>query len=296
MKGGVSRVIMPLSRHFYNIDEVYAALSYCCRERKITEALFWLYELIQSDEAELGCRAMIEVYLMRYGVRHLSWFNGMYDLMNEDVLDNNKLLAMCVNLCRLDQKDVSLLSLALVNISDLKNGFPPIRLNNDIVRKSGETPIEKYFINAIHGRKIRGALWAAPRCRTQIIIDTAVAVASTMPAVYQKAFYAAKDLNSWSELTYCPLVSLIMCFMIICIEPSNYGRLIEPLELIDIPPAYFAILNEWNLLEGRRARRIYSIPCDGLYLSCKRGLMPYTEDTMKVLRQLGSGSLNADEC
>lgn len=283
---------MPLSRHFYDLDEVYAALSYCCREKKTMEALFWLYELIQSDEAELGARAMIEVYLMRFGIKYLSWLNEIYDLMCAEELNTKKLILLCIQLCRFDQKDVSLLSLIMINLMDIKKGFPPVRLHEDFARKVGGkyTSIEKYFINSLYERKIRGALWAVSRCRSDIIINITTSIANTMPTVLQKVFYAMKDLNSWSGFTYCPLVSLIMCFMIICIEPVHYNRCLEPLEIQEIPQVYVNVLNEWTELEGRKARRIYSVPRDALYLNCRRGLLPHTEDTFKELRQLGSGS------
>ncbi len=284
---------MPLTRHFYNLDEVTAALSYCCREHKTTEALFWLFELIQSDEAELGAKVLIEVYLMRYGVKYLSWFSEIHDLMLAEALDTNKLLLLCYQLCRFDQRDSSLLSLIMINLKDMKQSFPPLRLHESGVGTGAANrrpPIEKYFINSLYTRKIRGALWAAPRCSTDIVLQTATSIANSMPPAFQKVFYAAKDLNNWSGLTYCPLASMIMCFMIICIEPAHYARLIEPNALTGIPDSYSISLNEWSILEGRRARRIYSIPRDALYLNCKRGLLPYTEDTLKELRQLGSGA------
>ena len=284
---------MPLTRHFYNLDEVTAALSYCCREHKTTEALFWLFELIQSDEAELGAKVLVEVYLMRYGIKYLSWFSEIHDLMLAEALDTNKLLLLCYQLCRFDQQDSSLLSLIMINLKDMKQSFPPLRLHESGVGTGAADrrhPIEKYFINTLYARKIRGALWAAPRCSTDIVLQTATSIANSMPPVFQKVFYAAKDLNSWSGLTYCPLASMIMCFMIICIEPAHYGRLIEPVKLTQLPESYTISINEWILMEGRRARRIYTIPHEALYLNCRRGLIPYTEDTMKELRQLGSGA------
>ncbi len=278
---------MPLSRHFYSLNEVCAALSYCCIERKTTEALFWLYELIQSDEAELGAQTMIEVYLMRYGIRYLSWFNDMFDLMQADVINNQKLLTLCYQLCRVEQQDASLLSLALVNMNDMKQDYPPMRLHNDVGAAGGLTPIEKYFVGAIMARNPRAALWAAPRCRSEVIIDV---VTSAAPASeqFQKAFYAAKNLNTWSGLTYCPLVSLIMCLMIVCVDPAAQAR--SAVVQAPMPETCMNKINEWAALEGRRARRAYVIPRDALYLVCRRGLLPYTEDTYKELRQLGAGA------
>ena len=41
---------MPLTRHFYEIDEVVAALQWCLQKRALQQALFWLWELVVSGE------------------------------------------------------------------------------------------------------------------------------------------------------------------------------------------------------------------------------------------------------
>jgi hypothetical protein len=43
---------MPLTRHFYEIDEVVAALQWCLQKRALQQALFWLWELVVSCEEE----------------------------------------------------------------------------------------------------------------------------------------------------------------------------------------------------------------------------------------------------
>jgi hypothetical protein len=45
---------------------------------------------------------------------------------------------------------------------------------------------------------------------------------------------------------------------------------------------------EWEQLTGFRARRIYEIPRDSLYMKTDRGMMSYLQDTFGNLRTLGS--------
>jgi hypothetical protein len=53
---------MPLTRHFYEIDEVVSALQTCLR-KGWSRAHFWLWELLQSEEKELAHKTMRDLWL-----------------------------------------------------------------------------------------------------------------------------------------------------------------------------------------------------------------------------------------
>ena len=53
---------MPLTRHFYELDEVVSALQTCLR-KGWSRAHFWLWELLQSEEQELANKTMRSLWL-----------------------------------------------------------------------------------------------------------------------------------------------------------------------------------------------------------------------------------------
>jgi hypothetical protein len=57
---------MPLTRHLYEIDEVVSALQVCLRSSWI-RVIFWLWELVVSEETDLALTALREVWLTHGG-------------------------------------------------------------------------------------------------------------------------------------------------------------------------------------------------------------------------------------
>ncbi len=54
---------MPLTRHLYEMDEVVSALQICLRTNSC-RALFWIWELVQSEEAPLAFRTINDAWLL----------------------------------------------------------------------------------------------------------------------------------------------------------------------------------------------------------------------------------------
>jgi hypothetical protein len=61
--GGYILAIMPFTRHFYESEEVCAALQSAILNRRIKESAFWLQELIDSGDSALAFHTLIETWL-----------------------------------------------------------------------------------------------------------------------------------------------------------------------------------------------------------------------------------------
>lgn len=275
---------MPLSLHFYDLEEVCSALTYCCIEHRTLEACFWLQELIDSDEIELAIRVLVEVYVIRYGISALSWFNEAYRAIIKPVIDPADIVFLCISLCNIGQVDVSLMALSFVTTLDILQNKPPA--SAAAAEGKGEsTEIEHYFTRALASQNIRGALWAASQCKPEFIVTITDQLASMLPPPLVLAYEAAKTLNEWSGLNYNPFASMTLCFMILCIKPEE--RASQFVQLNGTNEFYLQKLDQWNKVIGRRARRIYSIPRDSLYLTSWRGRIPHTQNTFSQIRKLG---------
>lgn len=275
---------MPLTRHFYELDEVEAALAYCIIEQRQLEACFWLSELIDSDEIMRGFRIMTEVYLSRFGTRHITWLLYVYDIckgyIEADVWPRSA-ISLCCTLCSFKELDFTFLSTLIVNTKDRLKDSPPEKIGDDgSIARIGHyqlLPIERFFMRSLKQGNIRCAFWAARHCRESVLIEMLNCFISPET---RKAMEALRTLPEWSGLNYVPSAQILLCIMMV-----TSGKK-EPIEVI-IPPVIERKIEEWHALLGRRLRRVYSIPKDCLYLSTRRGLLERPMSTMKDLSQIG---------
>ncbi len=213
-----------LTRHFYVLDEVIAALQFCCRERRIDQAIFWLLELIDSGEAEVGLTAMLEVYIIRYGVSNLRWFYEAYNIITTDIMERDTVIALCYNLAKMQSSDIdlSLLGLSFIALADterppqlLKPGVTASWVENYITISSANK-YEAYMCRALYQGKVRGALWAVPHCRPGYALGYLQVWLNALgnPLIATRMMEAARTLPNWSGLKYPGQICMTLCFMI----------------------------------------------------------------------------------
>ncbi len=292
-----------LTRHFYVLDEVVAALQFCCRERRVDQAIFWLLELIDSGETELGLKAMIEVYLIRYGVSNLQWFYMAYHTFTSDTMDRDAVITLCYNLAKMPAEavDLSLLGLSFIGLADTER--PPQLLKPGVIASEGAVALaqctgcppwvesyitlsvankyEAYLCRALYQGKVRGALWAVPHCRPgfplgylQVWLN-----AAGNPQTATRLMEAARTLPTWSGLQYPGQTCMVLCFMIMATANATEKWHSSFAALEELPPRILHQLELYEEVTGTKERRVYSIPAGCLYLDTHRGCLPYTQST-----------------
>ncbi len=279
-----------LTRHFYVLDEVIAALQFCCIERRIDQAIFWLLELIDSGETEAGLKAMIEVYLIRYGVSNLQWFYIAHHILTSDVMDRDSVITLCYNLAKMQpsEVDLSLLGLSFIALADTER--PPQLLKPGVTAEWVESYItlsvankyEAYMCRALYQGKVRGALWAVPYCRPGYALGYLQVWLNAIgnPHTPTRLMEAARTLPAWSGLNYPGQTCMTLCFMIMAIANAGADKWqtsFAPLQ--ELPPKILHQLELYEEVCGTKQRRVYSIPAGCLYLDTHRGCLPYTEST-----------------
>ena len=80
---------MPLSRHFYAVDEVHAALSYRTTGCDRAETLFWCQELLLSGYASETISTLFESWLWYKGPFCLAWLATAERLASNEVTEDD---------------------------------------------------------------------------------------------------------------------------------------------------------------------------------------------------------------
>jgi len=101
---------MPLSRHFYSLDEVHAALTYSSRRNDSLQTLFWCQELILSGHIGETISTLFEAWLWHKGPFHLSWLQHAWSTLHSDTLLPHDILLAASHLSTIpyQQQDHSL--------------------------------------------------------------------------------------------------------------------------------------------------------------------------------------------
>ncbi len=259
-----------LTRHFYALDEVVAALARCCLAGRPKEACFWLQELIDSGEAAFAIKAMVEAYILNCGVMRLGWLKAAYDAFAAEEVTEDALYEACIALCRISVRDYSLIGLHLVRMADCRSGKPS----------------QQYFMEALGQGNVRGAFWAAGTVDVLAILR---AHANPLLAQPLEIIYG---LNNWAGTAFAPHTILCLLLMTCGLRPDEYDAVFKP-PTTTVPATIVEEKIQWAALLGRRARRLYTIPNDCFYLVTRRGRMPWSESTDADLRRVGDQQTTA---
>ena len=255
---------MPLSRHFYAIDEVCAALSRATTRNDVRETLFWTLELLDSGCGAEAISTLFEAWLWQKGPFCLAWRTSMEALSADEVSEEAILLAAYqLSTVSWERRDASLWTV-------LASHAPPVRVGPWCPLVSslweGFTLLEQYFLRAVHQGRGAAAWWAAE----------------------QLEWSRVQELLSATELDYHALLGYTstgydramraLLVLTACLSPSQRASSLTPLPTA-IPPAVKESLAHWKAREGRMARRVYSIPAGCLYGQTVRGTMIWLKST-----------------
>ncbi len=272
---------MPLTRHFYELDEVIASLRACCLAGRATEAAFWLHELIDSDEIASAISTLVETYVLYIGVRHLEWLIYAFESFEGEDVDLDALHIATLALCRYKERDCSLVALHLFQGTDTTVPDSPT------IHGTGEGA-EAYFAACARQGKVRAAFWAAKSLGEEAIergIDFAL---EPRPPVARRLFDIVKSLRRWCGIDFPWHTLVALSLMVVGLR--NYE--LAPMKT-EMPAFLRSEIATWDSLLGRRGRRIYAPREDCFYLETRRGCMPYTQSTESALKQLGTQDATA---
>lgn len=249
-----------LTKNYYVAEEVRAALSYACKERRQADAVFWCQELVESNMGAEALETMYDCWLWTYGPCRIHWLWAA-KAVEEDRLPR---LAQLLAALERDAQDSSM----WVILRETK-GQPDRVIGNVTIDHTPSATLATYFTACCQQSKTAAAWWAA----AQLGLDETVCLATA--AWPDRALWLRTVLASGlpEKARHC----LIACCasMWSAAWEASVRTLPRPAEIPYEPSA-----------KGPRARRALAIPRICLYGITARGRMRQTESTTAALRDI----------
>ena len=260
---------MALTKNYYVMEEVRAALAYACKERKQEEAVFWCHELVISCAAHQALETLYDCWLWTYGACRLAW---LAMAQNTD-LDKLPRLAQLLASFERDAQDSSL----WVILRETCEQPDRVAASHGLAESRSaplalpEGDLASYYLLALKQHKAAAAWWAGSQLGIAKSLELALQLyperAAWLGAI------SRIDLPSYERATHCLLVCSAALWQ------SAWDESVKP--LTPIPDPY-----RIATAPGPRTARKYAIPSMALYGITERGRMRQTETTIEKLRSI----------
>jgi len=280
---------MPLSRHFYELDEVHAALQYSSTRNDKRETVFWCYELLSSGCGTEAISTLFQSWIWYKGPFSLSWLRTAQHLSGEEIVESDLLLAAYqLSWIPCERRDHSLWNMLALTaqgvLPDRVTPKTPPYLPSDDVN-------EIYMVRALFQGKAYSAWWMSRHFSNERVWELLRWYVRYHCPVYAESYLAAFDLLQKYEslLGYKSeeYDVIIQCLAVLscCLHHEQQEQSWKPLPF-DIEPTIQTVLDEWDREVGQRSHRHYSIPVTCLYGRSKRGHMKWSESTLSHLGKI----------
>jgi hypothetical protein len=276
-----------LSRHFYALDEVHAALAYCSRRNDPVETLFWCQELLHSGHIGETISTLFEAWLWHKGPCHLAWLIHAWTTLHSEHLAAEDILLSAAQLSMVpyDKQDHSLwniLALATTEMPDRVTPCTPAWLSDSVYDTLDDK--ECYLIRALYQGKARSAWWMAQQINHvgiwKIIEIYAVQQQLEHYTIVLEALQQYEHLLGYRSDEYD---MIIQCMAILyCCRPVQLSKELP----VRLPVRQQESIQRWTSQIGRKAYRLYPIPSACLYGVTRRGKMKWNQSTVSSLNHV----------
>lgn len=272
-----------LSRHFYSLDEVHAALSYCSRRNDPIETLFWCQELLLSGHIGETISTLFEAWLWHKGPFHLSWLIHAWNTLRSDSLSADDILLSAAQLSMIpyEQQDHSLWNILALSSSEMPDRVTP-STPSWVCDNMNEK--ELYFVRALHQGKARSAWWMAQQLsttRTWSLLESYLSHQSPSYNIVVDALKNYEHLLGYQSPEYD---TIMLCLAVLCGCLSEEQMVLSMKELpSSLHSTHIEAIQRWNERIGRKAYRYRSIPSACLYGVTQRGRTKWNQSTVSHL-------------
>jgi hypothetical protein len=269
---------MPLTRHFYALDEVHAALHYASNRNDRLETLFWCKELLLSQCGGETISTLFEAWLWNKGPFQLQWLLGAWATLAGEELSEDDILLAAYQLSAISYRyrDHSLWNILVLTAQ----GAAPERLTPKTpAMLPSSDDRECYIVRALFQGKAYSAWWMSQQIAIDRVWELLVWYAThcTKHAVsYHTCLKALQNYEQLLGYRTKEYDTIIRCLAVLslCLSPSQQEHSLSSLPLV-IDAISQDRLAEWSQLIGRKSYRIYSIPKNCLYGTTGRGRMSW---------------------
>lgn len=283
---------MSLSRHFYALDEVHAALQYCSTRNDRHETVFWCYELLRSGCVAETISTLFEAWLWNKGPFCLSWMSVTQRLVSDEVTEEDILLASYqLSWVPHTQRDHSLWNILVLTAEGASPDRVTLKTPPYLPSRNEH---EIYMFRAIFQGKAYSAWWMSRH-----VSDKRVWELLRWYVIHNCPMYADQYLSYFTILKqYESLLGyrsdeydvIIRCLAVLSVclnveqQEKSWNTLPSTME-----PRLQTAIGEWEAECGRKQHRRYTIPNACLYGRCRRGRMKWSESTVPYLGALEKG-------
>jgi hypothetical protein len=267
---------MPLSRHFYSLDEVQAALSFSSSQTKEVESLFWCQELMDSGCASEAISTLFDTWMWQVGPFRLQWLLDAWATLGSDEICDDAILLAAY---RLSSLPYSQLDNSLWNILALRaaqgNHVPDRVTQKSPAFLPFTNEKECFLLRAMFQGKAKSAWWITTyldKHRVEELLDWYVEhVLTSYTLEYRTCLTALRQydkLLGYRSEEYDVVTQCIRVIML-CLCTSQQLASFRALPIME--SKLQTKLQEWMEVQGSIGRRIYSIPSWCLYGTTVRG-------------------------
>jgi hypothetical protein len=263
---------MPLSRHFYSLDEVHAAIQYTSTRGPPTEALFWTQEMLYSGAVAEAISALFQAWLWNTGPMSLTWLLNASKTLAADELSENDILLAANQLASIHHslRDSSIWNILV--LTEANKAEVPDTITRKAPPGAEQYTDEKelYFVCALFQGKARCAWWISqyiPVNRVWEMLSWYITNSmSKFKSEYESCIEALKNyeqLLGYQSDEYDAIVrccAIIACSMPVKLQLQSF----KPLDS-EIGVEGREMLEEFSRQLGRRAARKYKVPQMALY-------------------------------
>lgn len=278
---------MPLSRHFYSLDEVQAALLYTTTRNNPTEALFWCQEMLLSGCVGEAISTLFQSWLWNTGPLRLKWLIDTYKTLSSEELSEDDILLSTYQLASIHHtnRDNSLWNILVLTS---QNEIP-----DSVTRKTphiipSEDKKELYLVRAIYQGKAQSAWWISRYITDEKVWNLLDWFAENIHTKFQEEYKSCLEaLQNYESLLgyksdeYDVIVRCAAVIMM-CIQPERQEDSFRQL-VNEIDKNNAQILNELGASIGRRERRVHQIPNACLYGTTLRGRSKWAQSNYTQL-------------
>jgi hypothetical protein len=281
---------MPLSRHFYALDEVHAALQYATTRNDRIETLFWCNELLHSGCIGETISTLFEAWLWHKGPFHLSWLLHAGKTIGSDEVTEENLLLSAYQLSSIPytQRDHSLWNILVRTANhDLPDRVTPFTPSTPFTDAQ-----ELYFMRALHQGKAYSAWWISRYLsvdRVWELIDWYATHVTVHRESYHACFHILQHYEQLLGYRSDEYDIILRCLAILSVSlsASAQAKSFQPLPSA-IDSSSCTRMEAWKEMVGQKSHRLYSIPTACLYGITERGSIGWNRSTLSQLTQIES--------
>jgi hypothetical protein len=274
------------TRHFYKVDEVYAALTFATAFGRVREAIFWTHELLDSNLGLDCLKSLFHSWILFRGLGSFQWLETALAVWKSGEIEDATILLLTYQLASLPPSTRDSTPLTLMYLT-FGTAQPDMLLEKGCPLDAPQSLYEQSILRAVHQKKTE-MVWLL--LRKHFTGDHSILWKLLSDAVKDSPTQR-QILNSLQELERLlddptkPFFLYALAVGAVCLPASALKESFKPLRAeIDAPLQ--KELAEWTLCVGRKSRRLFEIPRDCLYWVTARGQKPYTYSSASELPDL----------